>query len=122
MSDSDFSDFSDEENSYYSSGDETETEEVELPAYECINQEDILKSIESEIENFRSRAGGVSKARARLLLLENQWDAQLALGAMNGVDNEQANKNIEVMLKNMNLNGSDLNTNEEKLRIQTVLV
>ena len=91
MSDSDFSDFSDEEMSCYSSGDESETQEVELPAYECINQEDILKSIESEIENFRSRAGNVSKARARLLLLENQWDAQLALGAMNGVDNEQAN-------------------------------
>ena len=119
MSDSDFSDFSDEENSYYSSGDESETQEVELPAYECINQEDILKSIESEIENFRSRAEGVSKARARLLLQENQWNVDLALQAMNQENNEQANENIEEQMRKLkiDLDGSDL---ECEVCLQTV--
>ena len=90
MSDSDsdsITQFSDDEMDYYSSSDESETSKV--LAYEELNQNEILESIDSDVEKFRSQAGDVSKARARFFLQKSEWDVDLALEALNA-DNEKA--------------------------------
>ena len=60
----------------------SETCEDKVQAYEELNQNDILKSIDSEIEKFRSQARDVSKARVMFLIQKHERDIDLYLKAL----------------------------------------
>ena len=87
-SDSSEFDEMDSDNYYSESESENEVEIVEEKehpkesVFEELSQSEILESAKSEVQHFISNANGVSEARARHLLQNNEWDFQNALGSL----------------------------------------
>ena len=53
-----------------------------LPAYEELNESQILASIESAIQQVTSACSDISKAQARFLLQSCQWEVKLVIESL----------------------------------------
>ena len=73
--------FDSEPEDYFDSDDLFEDVPI-LPAYEELNESQILASIESAIQQVTSACSDVSKAQARFLLQSCQWEVKLVIESL----------------------------------------
>ena len=108
LSDSELSitSYSDDESSCFSEYSEDFKDDIDTPVYEELNQNDILNSIDIEVQDFISAADDVSEPRARFLLQSNQWDFILAFEALKTENKEKVTEKAEIQVDNPPINAS----------------